>query len=323
MKDDVNNLSEDAERLLQLVIGDGSCEQVSRLAREIVEKRESARRANKMVMLDEFKSRLAKYEMDNDNDDFLEDGTLGQIWGKALSANSDALKFQELVLSQWSSPYQKALKKCREAIELLCARWGFGQDVWAMLHFIFVEFNQYRPDDQNVSSSMFLDFEYDPSGVEGILFMGGKLSNKEIDDGDGIDIRNIQAKIEHAAEEVDRQQGDNSGYNARCAVFGEDAYGGDEIQTAICDAIYICFYPNALCWLSDAEFVLWVLIGFLNGATNNDASVRYARLKKRIQELEKEVNNIGGGEQPSMQPSNDNNDGKLESINILNDYSVQ
>ena len=87
--------------------------------------------------------------------------------------------------------------------------------------------------------------------------------------------------------------------------------------------LYICFYPNALCWLSDAEFVLWVLIGFLNGATNNDASVRYARLKKRIQELEKEVNNIGDGEQPSMQPSNDNNDGKLESINILNDYSVQ
>ncbi len=308
MKNDSNRLSDDAERLLQLVMGDGTSDQISMLAREIVEKRESVRRENKKAMLDELKNRLAKYERDNDDDDFIEDGSLGQIWSKAMSANADAIKFQESVLSQWSSPYQKALAKCREAIELLCERWGFGKDVWAMLHFIFIEFGQYAPDDYNLSSGVFLDFEYNPSGVEGILFVGGKLSNKEICDGDSIDIRSIQDKIEHAAEDIDSQLGDDSLYNARCAVFGEEVFRGEEGQTAICDAIYLCFHLDSLSWLSDAEFALWILIGFLNGATNNDASVRYARLKKRIMELEKEVDDCGNDRQPPVKSSNDSND---------------
>ena len=306
MKNDSDRLSDDAERLLQLVIGNGTRDQITKLAQEIVEKRESARRENKKVMLDELRNKLARYEKDNNNDDFLEDGSLGQIWSKALSANADAIKFQESVISQWSSPYQKALVKCREAIEQLCERWGFGNDVWAMLHFIFIEFDQYAPDDYN--SGVFLDFEYNPSGVGEILFAGGKLSNKEICDGDSIDIRSIQEKIEHAAEDIDSQLGDDSLYNARCAVFGEEVFRGEEGQTAICDAIYLCFHPDSLSWLSDAEFALWILIGFLNGATNNDASVRYARLKKRIIELEKEVDDCGNDEQPPVKSSNDSND---------------
>ena len=52
MENGSDKLSEDAERLIQLLIGDGTGEQVSRLAREIVEKRESARRENKKAMLD-------------------------------------------------------------------------------------------------------------------------------------------------------------------------------------------------------------------------------------------------------------------------------
>lgn len=122
MENDSDKLSEDAERLIQLLIGDGTGEQVSRLAREIVEKRESARRENKKAMLDELKGRLAKYEKDNVDDAFMEDGSLDQIWNNAVSANADAMKFQESLLSQWGSPYYKALANCRGAIELLCER---------------------------------------------------------------------------------------------------------------------------------------------------------------------------------------------------------
>ncbi len=127
MENDSDKLSEDAERLIQLLIGDGTGEQVSRLAREIVEKRESARRENKKAMLDELKGRLAKYEKDNVDDAFMEDGSLDQIWNNAVSANADAMKFQESLLSQWGSSYHKALAKCRGAIELLCERWGIRQ----------------------------------------------------------------------------------------------------------------------------------------------------------------------------------------------------
>lgn len=122
MENDSDKLSEDAERLIQLLIGDGTGEQVSRLAREIVEKRESARRENKKAMLDELKGRLAKYEKDNVDDAFMEDGSLDQIWNNAVSANADAMKFQESLLSQWGSPYYKALANSRGAIELLCER---------------------------------------------------------------------------------------------------------------------------------------------------------------------------------------------------------
>ena len=313
MENGSDKLSEDAERLIQLLIGDGTGEQVSRLAREIVEKRESARREDKKAMLDELKSRLAKYEEDNADDAFLEDGSLGQIWNNALSANADAIKFQESLLSQWGSSYHKALAKCRGAIELLCERWGFGKDVWAMLHFIFVEFDHYAPRNCNLPSAEFLDLEYGPSGVEGMLFIGGKLSKKEVGWG-GLDLKDVQGEQEHAAGEAESRQDEGSLQFARARVFGEDVPEGDKIQTAICDAVYLCCHPDALCWLSDAEFALRVLTGFINGATKNDASVRYARLKERIKELEKEVADSANVGHISTKSFNHNTDEELELI---------
>ncbi len=313
MENDSDKLSEDAERLIQLLIGDGTGEQVSRLAREIVEKRESARRENKKAMLDELKNRLAKYEEDNTDDAFMEDGSLGQIWNNALSANADAIKFQESVLSQWGSSYHKALAKCRGAIKLLCERWGFGKDVWSMLHFIFVEFGQYAPRNCTASSGAFFDLEYDTSGVEGILFMGGKLSKKEVD-WDGLDLKDVDGESESAAGNAESRQDDGSLQFARSRVFGEGASSGDKIQTAICDAIYLCCHPDALCWLSDAEFALRILTGFINGATKNDASVRYARLKVRINELEKEVAESANVVHTSTKSFNHNTDEELELI---------
>ena len=313
MENDSDKLSEDAERLIQLLIGDGTGEQVSRLAREIVEKRESARRENKKAMLDELKGRLAKYEKDNVDDAFMEDGSLDQIWNNAVSANADAMKFQESLLSQWGSPYHKALANYRGAIELLCERWGFGKDVWAMLHFIFVEFGQYAPGNCTVSPGAFFDLDYDTSSVEGILFIGGKLSKKEVDWG-GLDLKDVDGKSEHATEKAESGPNADSLHLARSRVFGEDVSGGDKIQTAICDAIYLCCHPDALCWLSDAEFALRVLTGFINGATKNDASVRYARLKMRINELEKEIAECTNVGHTSTKSFNHNTDEELELI---------
>ena len=95
---------------------------------------------------------------------------------------------------------------------------------------------------------------------------------------------------------------------------GEGASSGDKIQTAICDAIYLCCHPDALCWLSDAEFALRILTGFINGATKNDASVRYARLKVRINELEKEVAESANVGHTSTKSFNHNTDEELELI---------
>ena len=306
MENDSDRLSEDAERLIQLLIGDGTGEQVSLLAREIVEKRESARRESKKAMLDELKDRLAKYEKDKDDAAFMEDGSLGQIWNNAVSANADAMKFQESLLSQWGSPYQKALAKCWGAIELLCERWGFGKDVWAMLHFIFVEFGEYAPSNCTLPPGAFLDLEYDASGVEGILFIGGRLSQRTVDWG-GFDLKDVDGKAEGG-------QDDDSLHSARVRVFGEDACRGDKSQVAICDAVYLCCHPDALCWLSDAEFALRVLTGFINGATKNDAPVRYARLKKRIRDLEKEIADCATVGHTSKKSFNDNTDEELELI---------
>jgi hypothetical protein len=264
-------------------------------------------------MLDELKGRLAKYEEDNVDDAFMEDGSLDQIWNNAVSANADAMKFQESLLSQWGSPYHKALANCRGAIELLCERWGFGKDVWAMLHFIFVEFGQYAPGNCTVSPGAFFDLDYDTSSVEGILFIGGKLSKKEVDWG-GLDLKDVDGKSEHATEKAESGPNADSLHLARSRVFGEDVSGGDKIQTAICDAIYLCCHPDALCWLSDAEFALRVLTGFINGATKNDASVRYARLKMRINELEKEIAECTNVGHTSTKSFNHNTDEELELI---------
>ena len=66
---------------------------------------------------------------------------------------------------------------------------------------------------------------------------------------------------------------------------------GDTLKMLICDAIYICFNPDAIKSVCDAEEVLTVLFCFLNASTmiGTDEAVRKALLKNKITQLKEEI----------------------------------
>lgn len=277
------------EQLIGLLVGDGDKKQAAELASKIVEKRNAQRiEAKRNGLLELRKILLAHKECNADG--FLDDHSLDDIWNLTRKADSYMATFVKFVLSAWKSTFQDAVKSYQTAITTLCNRWGFD-DIAQMLRFILIDGTKY------IGTCCFLQGEdHDVASV--VSGIDWKLRKSEDE---------VIADLEEMRRRLEKVLGDDGitiDENERFIKDGEelDSLWADLLDVTrhvddddfdegvlICDAIYICFHPDIIERLSDAEILLRVLYCFLNGATLNDQAVRYGLLRKRIAELEEEL----------------------------------
>ena len=278
---DAPNPPDDIERLIGLLVGNGDKEQAATLAQTIVEKRDAQAieaKRNELLKLREI--------LHADRNDFLDDMSSSDIWDLALKADLCMTTFVKFVLSTWKSSFQKAIQNYQTAIKMLCNRWGFGDDITGMLQFILIDGNKYI--EEYVDDDGFLQGEsgelMDTFQIDWKLTKRSLMDNPEES---AYDFLNI---LEEAGIYGDCDSPDRTWTSLLDKANGLEH--SIMVETLICGAVCICFHPDAIHRLSDAEIVLRVLYCFLNGATNNDTAVRYGLLRKRIAELEDELSEM-------------------------------
>ena len=281
-------LADDAQQLLQM-LADGDAENASALATEIAKRQAEeivARKANEIKRCEHILDNFDK------NDSFLEDHSIGEICSLAMQADGKAAEYISSVLNSWRSPFQQALGTYREAIEKLCNRWCFG-NVAEMLSFIFTNSESIADFDMDACtflqgedgecSSVVTAVDWKLRKCEDDLVadfeeMVRRLANVLADDGITTNENNQFVKD---GKELDHPWAD--------VLEAADIANDFDEGALICYAVYICFHPDIIKRLSDAEILLRILYCFLNGATNNDQAVRYGLLRTRIEKLKKEL----------------------------------
>ena len=297
--------------------GEHNCERAEQLANELITElqKEASRKSLRFL-----KSILAEHE-NKERDDFADDGTLGKIWGITLKASSEAEQYKNEVLASWRSPYHKAMAYFQEAIKGLAARWGFYDDIAGMLRFVLTsEGRKYINEDSYSTFSWWGPFliGVDKSGREEdwacynwLLVQDDKdfdydclldspsdmwLLKRRLKE-DMLPFGKFHERLAELAWERANNGEEKSLFNDlwqkvfdynRVSDDGEE-HDNEDDGWLICDAVYLCFNPDALKVLSDAEIVFRVLFCFINGCTNNDTIVRYGLLRRKIAQLETEV----------------------------------
>lgn len=269
---DVNGkILEDARQLAKRLGTSNESSSAMLLAQELV--KELATDAKKQIV-EELKRTLVMYEANIEPDSFLDDGCLGEIRDAVIKAENLGEAFLDDIGSNWRLSFHKAFGFCQQAILLLSERWGFGDDVTSMVRFILLELGTYAPYD---SVQPLLNFNYNDSNVNSRLLQTCKFDE------------DIKYDIEDRFDALARP------YNAEEAVLHslwseyDDAFEENEHGFLLCLAIFLCFNPERVKLLSDAEDLLMILFGLLNGLRTNDAAMRYAVLSEKIKEIEDRV----------------------------------
>lgn len=259
-------LADDAQQLLQM-LANGDAENASALAAEIAK-----RKAEEIATKKEEEINRLENILDNfDNDDsFLEDHSLGEIWNLTMQADGKAEEYINSVLSTWERPFQQALETYREAIEKLCTRWGFAS-VGGMLQTIF--------------DSNFCDADFFVNDAEGYYsFCAHARCLSDPDD----DFYTIEHRLGGFVVEYIQKNKDSLAETSLANLVLEMRENNeDDFAVVTCEAVFICFHPDAIKSVCDAENVLATLFCFLNALTmiGVDEAVRKAQLKKRITSL--------------------------------------
>ena len=255
--------ADDAQQLLQM-LANGDAKNASALAAEIAK-----RKAEENATRKEEEIKRLEHILDNfDNDDsFLNDHSLGEIWSLTMKADGKAEEYIDSVLSTWKAPFQQALETYREAIEKLCTRWGFAS-IGTMLRFIF---------DKDLSDINFCEKE----GGDYYSLCAHASHLSDPDD----DFYTIEHRLGGFVVEYIQKNKDSMVETSLAkAVLEIRENNEDDFAVVLCEAVFICFYPDAIKSVCDAENVLATLFCFLNASTmiGVDEAVRKARLKKRI-----------------------------------------
>ena len=98
--------------------------------------------------------------------------SIGKIWGLTMQADRRAEDYIDSVLSTWKGPFQESLELYKEAVRALSIRWGFGEDIGAMMRFIF---------DSNFCNEVFFRIDTGESNYYSAVANGKSLSDIEDD----------------------------------------------------------------------------------------------------------------------------------------------